>query len=54
MLQRVHGLSALSTKELNTKKALLEDRRSHDHRTINKTLKVFGFDQLVGAGLPLW
>ncbi|AGJ90596.1 threonine--tRNA ligase [Mycoplasma putrefaciens] len=54
MLQRVHGLSALSTKELNTKKALLEDRRSRDHRTINKTLKVFGFDQLVGAGLPLW
>ncbi|EOA06937.1 Threonyl-tRNA synthetase [Mycoplasma yeatsii 13926] len=54
MLSRVHGLCALSEKQLNEKKALLEDRRSRDHRTINKSLKIFGFDNLVGAGLPLW
>ncbi|CBW54004.1 Threonine tRNA ligase [Mycoplasma mycoides subsp. capri LC str. 95010] len=54
MLQRVHGLCATSSSELKNKKVILEDRRSRDHRLINKTLNIFGFDQLVGAGLPLW
>ncbi|WP_434343749.1 threonine--tRNA ligase [Mycoplasma sp. 06067-C1-B144P-99-0482-3] len=54
MLQRVHGLCATSNSELKNKKVILEDRRSRDHRLINKTLNIFGFDQLVGAGLPLW
>ncbi|ATZ18923.1 threonyl-tRNA synthetase [Williamsoniiplasma somnilux] len=54
MLQRVHGMGADSLKELNSKIALIEDRKSRDHRTINKRLNIFGFDNLIGAGLPLW
>ncbi|ASZ08934.1 threonine--tRNA ligase [Mesoplasma chauliocola] len=54
MLQKVHGMAADSIDALNNKKEILEDRRSRDHRIINKTLKIFGFDHLVGPGLPLW
>ncbi|AVN64237.1 MULTISPECIES: threonine--tRNA ligase [Mesoplasma] len=54
MLQKVHGMAAESNETLYSKKEILEDRRSRDHRIINKTLKIFGFDHLVGPGLPLW
>lgn len=54
MLQKVHGMAAESIENLDSKKAILEDRRSRDHRIINKTLNIFGFDHLVGPGLPLW
>ncbi|WP_027062945.1 threonine--tRNA ligase [Mesoplasma seiffertii] len=54
MLQRVHGMCAVSQTNLEDKKLLIEDRRSRDHRLINKQLNIFGFDNLVGPGLPLW
>lgn len=54
MVQRIHGMVGASNKELTAKKTMMEDRRSRDHRTINKQLKIFGFDPLIGAGLPLW
>ncbi|ATZ17528.1 threonyl-tRNA synthetase [Williamsoniiplasma luminosum] len=54
MLQRVHGLAATGKKILEEKKAMIEERKSNDHREINKRLKLFGFDPLIGAGLPLW
>ncbi|PPE05742.1 threonine--tRNA ligase [Williamsoniiplasma lucivorax] len=54
MLQRVHGLAASGKKILDEKKASLEERRNNDHREINKQLKIFGFDPLIGQGFPLW
>ncbi|PPE06497.1 threonine--tRNA ligase [Mesoplasma corruscae] len=54
MLQKVHGIMSDSQASLDEIKASLEDRRSRDHRIINKTLNVFGIDNLVGPGLPLW
>lgn len=54
MLQKVHGIVAISKEVLENKKSQLEERRNRDHRIINKTLNVFGIDPLVGPGLPLW
>ncbi|ATG97231.1 threonine--tRNA ligase [Mesoplasma lactucae] len=54
MLQRIHGLAATSKKELDKKEEILKDRRSRDHREINKTLEIFDFDPLIGQGLPIW
>ncbi|WP_026389633.1 threonine--tRNA ligase [[Acholeplasma] multilocale] len=54
MLQRVHGMAAANLDKLNENKAIMEERRNADHRIINQTLNVFGFDSLVGPGLPLW
>ncbi|AUF83750.1 threonine--tRNA ligase [Mesoplasma syrphidae] len=54
MLQRVHGMCGINQISLDEKKAMIEERRSRDHRLINKQLNIFGFDNLVGPGLPLW
>jgi len=53
MLQRIHGLAATSQTQLEEKQALLTERRSRDHRLINKTAEIFTFDPLIGAGLPI-
>ncbi|WP_031543304.1 threonine--tRNA ligase [Mesoplasma photuris] len=54
MLQRVHGMAGTNQADLDAKKAEIEDRKSRDHRVINQQLEIFGFDKLVGPGLPLW
>jgi len=54
MLQRLHGLAGISLDQLEKKQLVLEERRSSDHRSINKQLEIFHFDQLIGQGLPIW
>jgi len=53
MLQRLHGLAGASLDQLEKKQLILEERRLSDHRSINKQLEIFHFDQLIGQGLPI-
>jgi len=54
MLQRIHGLTAPNVNGLAAKQTILEERRSRDHRNLNKVAEIFDFDNLIGPGLPIW
>ena len=41
-------------KELKSYLNMLEEAEKRDHRKIGKEMKIFTFDEEVGAGLPLW
>ena len=54
VLTRIYGTCWPSEEELNNYLAVLEDRKSRDHRKLGKQLGIFMFDDLVGRGLPMW
>ncbi len=54
MLQRIYGVCFYTEEELKDYEAQLEDEKARDHRKIGKELQMFMFDDLVGAGLPMW
>jgi threonyl-tRNA synthetase len=54
VLQRVYGVCLPTEEELNQYLADLEDARQRDHRKLGKELEMFMFDDIVGAGLPMW
>ena len=54
MLTRVYGTAWRTEKELDTYLNMLQEAEKRDHRKIGKELKIFTFDDEVGAGLPLW
>jgi len=54
MLTRVYG-TAFATKEaLKDYLHMLEEAKKRDHRKLATELKLFTFDDEVGAGLPIW
>jgi len=54
MLTRVYG-TAFATKEaLKDYLFMLEEAKKRDHRKLGNELKLFTFDESIGAGLPLW
>ncbi len=54
MLTRIYGLAFESKEKLEEYLKLLEEAEKRDHRKLGKELKIFTFDDDVGAGLPLW
>ncbi len=54
MLTRIYGTAWRTEKELKTYLNMLKEAEKRDHRKIGKQLKIFTFDDEVGAGLPLW
>tara|TARA_Y100001970_G_scaffold254921_1_gene331146 strand:+ start:1352 stop:3319 length:1968 start_codon:yes stop_codon:yes gene_type:complete len=54
MLTRIYGTAWRTEKELKTYLNMLKEAEKRDHRKIGKELKIFTFDEEVGAGLPLW
>ncbi|MAV58776.1 MAG: threonine--tRNA ligase [Candidatus Marinimicrobia bacterium] len=54
MLTRIYGTAWRTEKELKTYLNMLNEAEKRDHRKIGKQLKIFTFDDEVGAGLPLW
>lgn len=54
MLTRIYGLAFPTKKELDEYVAMMEEAKRRDHREIGKQRKLFTFNDLVGAGLPLW
>jgi threonyl-tRNA synthetase len=53
-LTRIYGISFPSQKELDEYLLMLEEAKKRDHRKLGKELGIFTFDEMVGAGLPLW
>ena len=54
MLQRIYAISFPKASQVDEYLAVLEDRKSRDHRKIGKDLKLFMTHPLVGAGLPMY
>lgn len=54
MLQRIYGTAFKSKDELKNYIQMLENAKQYDHRVLGKRLKLFIFDEEIGAGLPLW
>lgn len=54
MLTRVYGLAFENKEDLKAHLTMLEEAAKRDHRKLNKDLKLFAFDDMVGPGLPLW
>ena len=54
MLTRIYGTAWRTEKELKTYLNMLQEAEKRDHRKIGKELKIFTFDDEIGAGLPLW
>jgi len=54
MLTRIYGLAFENQKELKNYLSIKEEAEKRDHRLLGQQLKLFLFDQEVGAGLPLW
>ena len=54
MLTRIYGTAWRTDKELKTYLNMLKEAEKRDHRKIGKEMKLFTFDEEVGAGLPLW
>ncbi len=54
MLTRIYG-TAFATKEgLKDYLTMIEEAKKRDHRKLGKELKLFTFDEDIGAGLPIW
>ncbi|UUD37239.1 Threonine--tRNA ligase [Mycoplasmopsis californica] len=53
-LTRIYGTSWYKAEELKEYEEILKNRRENDHRQLNKTLNVFGFDNMAGQGFPFW
>ena len=54
MLTRIYGTAWRTDKELRAYLNMLKEAEKRDHRKIGKEMKLFTFDEEVGAGLPLW
>ena len=54
MLTRIYGTAWRTDKELKSYLNMLQEAEKRDHRKIGKELKIFTFDDEIGAGLPLW
>ena len=54
MLTRIYGTAWKNKKDLNNYLNMLKEAEKRDHRKLGKELKIFTFDEEVGAGLPLW
>ena len=54
MLQRIYGIAFEKKEGLKDWLKMLEEAEKRDHRKLNKDLKLFTFDDMVGPGLPLW
>ncbi len=54
MLTRIYGTAFADKESLKEYLALVEEAKKRDHRKIGSDLKLFTFDEEVGAGLPIW
>ncbi|PAF52046.1 threonine--tRNA ligase [Helicobacter sp. 13S00477-4] len=54
MLTRIYGIAFADKDSLNTYLAQLEEAKKRDHRKIGLEMGLFGFDEEIGSGLPIW
>lgn len=54
MLTRIYGTAFADKETLKEHLAMIEEAKKRDHRKLATDLKLFTFDDEVGAGLPIW
>lgn len=54
MLTRIYGTAFADKQSLNDHLKMLEEAKKRDHRKLGNEMKLFTFDEQVGAGLPIW
>lgn len=54
MLTRIYGIAFADKESLNTYIHQLEEAKKRDHRKLGVEMGLFGFDEEIGAGLPIW
>ncbi len=54
MLTRIYGTAFADKDSLKEYLLFIEEAKKRDHRKLGKELKLFTFDESIGAGLPLW
>ena len=54
MLTRIYGIAFSDKESLKDYVTMIEEAKKRDHRKIGNELKLFTFDDEVGAGLPIW
>ena len=54
MLTRIYGTAFAEKENRNEYLRILEEAKKRDHRIIGNEMKLFTFDDQIGAGLPIW
>ncbi len=54
MLTRIYGTAFADKQSLRDYVSMIEEAKKRDHRKLGTELKLFTFDEEVGAGLPIW
>lgn len=54
MLTRIYGTAFADKESLKNYITMIEEAKKRDHRKLGTELKLFTFDEEVGAGLPIW
>ena len=54
MLTRIYGTAFADKQSLRDYATMIEEAKKRDHRKLGTELKLFTFDEEVGAGLPIW
>jgi len=54
MLTRVYGTAFADKETLKEHLVMIEEAKKRDHRKLGNELKLFTFDDEIGAGLPVW
>jgi threonyl-tRNA synthetase len=54
MLNRVYGTAFADKESLKEYLNMIEEAKKRDHRKLATDMKLFTFDEEVGAGLPIW
>ena len=54
MLTRIYGTAFATKESLKDYLTMIEEAKKRDHRKLGKELKLFTFDEDIGAGLPIW
>ena len=54
MLTRIYGTAFADKETLKEHLAMIEEAKKRDHRKLGNELKLFTFDDEIGAGLPVW
>lgn len=54
MLTRIYGIAFADKEALQAYITMIEEAKKRDHRKLGNDLKLFRFDEEIGAGLPIW
>ena len=54
MLVRIYGTAFADKESLQDHIKMIEEAKKRDHRKLGNELKLFTFDEEIGAGLPIW